>query len=69
MKLPFDRLNNAAQAFFDEDQLPSTVWQLANGLYYCGCHVCGKDMEYEGELKDATEDDVFYCGGSPRCCP
>jgi len=36
------------------------------------CCVCDKDIDDDClgmEPEDVTEDDEFYCGGSPRCCP
>lgn len=53
----------------DASPLPDGVWQEGE-TYFAHCRVC--DCAYElpiDPLTDGFDQNMSYCGGSPRCLP
>jgi hypothetical protein len=48
-------------------ELPEGLWER-DGVLMCECRVCERAMPAECEPEDFDQD-MAYCGGSPRCCP
>lgn len=49
--------------------LPVGLWEDKHGVIMAQCRVCERWYEYYGDPADGFDQDMSYCGGSPRCCP
>jgi len=52
----------------DDDGLPDGLWRR-NGKVMASCRACERDYEYDIDPAEGFDQDISYCGGSPRCCP
>lgn len=52
-----------------EPELPEGVFAEA-GKYYAYCCVCDERYElFHDPITEGFDQNMSYCGGSPRCCP
>lgn len=52
-----------------EPELPEGVFGEA-GKYEAYCRVCDKRYElFHDPITEGFDQNMSYCGGSPRCCP
>lgn len=49
--------------------LPVGLWESPQGVIMAQCRVCERWYAYGGDPIDGFDQDMSYCGGSPRCCP
>lgn len=53
-----------------DDMLPEGLFDGPNGTFRAYCRACENTYEVSWDWqKEGFDQDMSYCGGSPRCCP